>query len=92
MKSFRAKITEYDLELPKVFEALKRQLLGLQSPQSSNNESAVDNNLDIPPLPLVNSGEKENEPYVPPLNMEKVTRRGMREMSLPMAMRRIILI
>ena len=37
MKSVRDKITEYGLELQKVFEALKRQLLGLQSPQSINN-------------------------------------------------------
>ena len=76
MNFVRAKIIGYDLELQKVFEALKRQLLGLQPPQSSNNESAIDNNLDVPPLPLVNSGKKENEPYVPSLNMEYSDKEG----------------
>ena len=58
MKADRDSITEYDVELPKTIEALKFQLLGLQSFQSSNNGSAIDNNTDVHSLPPVDSGEE----------------------------------
>ena len=41
MKPVKYAITEYYLELPKSIEALQRQLIGSQSPQSSNNASAT---------------------------------------------------
>ena len=69
MKTTRDAITEYDLELPNKIEALKFQLLGLQSSQSSNNESAIDNKPYVPSLPPVDSGEEENDQYMPPLNL-----------------------
>ena len=68
MKADRDSITEYDVELPKTIEALKFQLLGLQSFQSSNNGSAIDNNTDVHSLPPVDSGEEDNDPYMSPLN------------------------
>ena len=56
MKAARDAINEYDLELPKAIKALKFQLLGLQSSQSDNNESAIDNKPYVPSLPPVDSG------------------------------------
>ena len=70
MKDARDAITEYYLELPKAIETLKFQLLGLQSSQSGNNESDIDNRQDLPPLPTADSGEKDNDPCMPPLNPE----------------------
>ena len=68
MKAVRNTITEYDLELPKAIKAFKYQLLGLQSSQSRNNDSDIDNKLDVPSLPPVDSGEEENDQYMSPLN------------------------
>ena len=62
MKTVRAAMSEYDLELPKLIEALQRQLLGLQK-----NSPVTKNATDFAPLPLVESYEEENDPDLPPL-------------------------
>ena len=52
MKNVRDTISEYDLELPKSIEDLKRQLLGLQK-----NAPVTKNATALPPLTLVESDE-----------------------------------
>ena len=74
IKAARDAITEYDVELPKTIKSLKFQLLGLQSFRSSNNESAIDNKPDVTSLPPADSGEKDNDPYMPPLNPECIVK------------------
>ena len=60
MKTVRAAISEYDLELPKSIEAFQRQFLGLQK-----NAPVTKNATDFRPLPMVESDEEENDPDVP---------------------------
>ena len=62
MKNVRDTISEYDLELPKSIEDLKRQLLGLQK-----NAPVTKNVTALPPLSLAESDNKENYPDVLPL-------------------------
>ena len=62
MKTVRAAISEYDLELPNSIEALQHQLLGLQ-----NNAPVTKNETSFSPLNLAEIDEEENYPDVPPL-------------------------
>ena len=66
MKTVRDAISEYDLELPKSVEALKRKLLGLQK-----NAPVAKNATALPPLTLAEIDEEENDPDVPTLAFGK---------------------
>ena len=60
MKTVRAAISEYYLELPKSIEDLQRQFIGLQkNAPVTNNETALN------PLTLSESYVEDNDSYVP---------------------------
>ena len=60
MKTVRAAISEYDLELTKSIQDLQRQLFGLK-----NSAPVTKNATAFPPLPLAESVKEDNDPDVP---------------------------
>ena len=62
MKTIRATISEYYLELPKSIDDLQRQWIGLQ-----NNAPVTKNATALPSLTEAESDEEENDGDVPPL-------------------------
>ena len=65
MNTVMSAMSEYDLELPKSIKALQRQLIRLQ-----NNAPVTKNPTALPPLPMAESDEEDNDSDVPPLPLE----------------------
>ena len=61
-KTVRAAISEYDFEIPKSIKAFQHQFLALK-----NNAPVTKSVKALPPLPLTEIDEKENDPDVLPL-------------------------